>query len=152
MRRITSFIGIMLLALLASGWSNVLASALCRNMQTPDCCLMKTMHDPASSHEAMAMDDMAMTMPAAEGEANQVGQPMQSCAHCLSSSNLPAKSVLVVNSVQESKPNLGAAIAALFTGPPVSFSPSFTPAIFSRQHAPPGTSAARHVLINVFLI
>jgi hypothetical protein len=30
--------------------------------------------------------------------------------------------------------------------------PSFTPPVLSRQHAPPGVSTERHLLISVFLI
>src|SRR5437763_12849392 len=111
MRRVTSFIGITLLALLVSGWGNVLAAALCPKMQVASCCLMKTTHDSASQHEAMSMDGMAM-MPAADVEANSMGQPAASCAHCLSSPDLPFKSVITVNSVRESERNLSAAVAA----------------------------------------
>ena len=151
MRRVTSFIGITLLALLVSGWGNVLAAALCPKMQVASCCLMKTTHDSASQHEAMAMDGMAM-MPAAEVEANSIGQPAASCAHCLSSPDLPFKSVGTVNSVRESERNLSAAVAASVLRSLAAFSSSFAPPISSRQHAPPGSSTSLHVLINVFLI
>ena len=157
MRRVTSFIGLTLLALLVSGWGNVLAAALCPKMQVASCCLMKTTHDSsAPSHEAMAMDGMAMDsmamMPAAEVEANSMGQPAASCAHCLSSPDLPFKSVVTVNSVRESERNLSAAVAASVLRSLAAFSSSFAPPISSRQHAPPGSSTSLHVLINVFLI
>jgi hypothetical protein len=156
MRRVTSFIGITLLALLASGWGNALAAALCPKMQVASCCLTKTTHDSAPSHEAMAMDGMTMDsmamMPAAEAEANSAGQPAASCAHCLSSPDLPFKSVVTVNSVRESERNLSAPIAAPVLRSLAEFSSSFAPPISSRQHAPPGSSTSLHVLINVFLI
>jgi hypothetical protein len=151
MRRVTSFIGLTLLALLLSGWGNVLAAALCSKMQVASCCLIKTTHDSAPSHEAMAMDSMAM-MPAADGEANSMSQPAASCAHCLSSPDLPFKSVVTVNSVRESERNLSAPVAAPVLRSLAAFSSSFAPPVSSRQHAPPGSSTSRHVLINVFLI
>src|SRR5207248_3812591 len=156
MRRVTSFIGLTLLALLVSGWGNVLAATLCPKMQVASCCLTKTTHDSASQHEAMAMDGMSMDgmamMPAAEVEANSMGQPAASCAHCLSSPDLPFKSVVTVNSVRESERNLSAPIAASVLRSLAAFSSSFAPPISSRQHAPPGSSTSLHVFISVFLI
>lgn len=156
MRRITSFIGIILLALLASGWSNVLATALCPNMQVASCCLMKMKHKSASSHEAMAMDGMEMDsaemMTAVDVEANSISQSTPACALCLNRSELPIKSVVMVNLVRDSRRDLSAAPDAAVPGSLAPFSSLFALPVTSRQHAPPVTSTSRHVLINVFLI
>lgn len=153
MRRVTSVICVILLTLLVSGGSSVLAAALCPNMQSLSCC-MKTKHEAMPSHEAMegmAMDD-AGVMPVADVEAVSMSQRATPCAHCFSPADLAIKSAVIANPAQASKRNLsGAMLARALESLPASDSP-FVSIISLRQHAPPGASSARHVLINVLLI
>jgi hypothetical protein len=154
MRRATSFIGLILLALLVSGSSNVLAAALCPNMQALSCCPMKTEHDAAPSHEAM--DGMSMdgagVMPAVSVEAISIGQSATLCTHCFSPADPVIRSVVVANPAQTSKRNLSVPVLARVPSSPVVSDSSFASIVSSRQHAPPFASTSRHVLINIFLI
>src|SRR5947209_4366575 len=150
MRRLTSYTFILLLSLILSGQGNVLAAAFCQHAQLPACCQTKTMRDSMPSHDMM--EGMNMSMPAAEAEADSISQPTELCAHCMSHPNLPAKAVAAVASVEQSKRDLSARISALVSKSPASSIASFAPLLSSRPHAPPVTSARRHVLISTFLI
>lgn len=141
--------------LFVSGWSHVLAAALCPQMQVKASCPMQMRDHSPSSHEAMGMGEMGdIQMPettVSDGEAPAVDLPIGSCSHCFSKSNHPTSTVVTVYGVEQSRRDIGAIVQQTIKA----FSPltsSFAPPITSRQHAPPGVSAPRHVLISVFLI
>ena len=136
--------------LFVSGWSHVLAATFCPNMQDMPGCAMQTGHTSTSSHEGMEMYDMQMTPTIAESEVNAMQQPqMFSC--CTSRPELPSSPVIASRGAEQSKQDLGAILQqAIKALAPQTI--SFAPPISSRQHAPPGASTPRHVLISVFLI
>src|SRR4051794_4419622 len=99
MRRLISFIGIMLLSLLVSGWGNVFAAAFCPHIASKNPATM--MKGPACHRESaeqarpgeshqQAMDGMEM-MPAARpnGEVIAVGQFIGTCSHCMEKDSAP---------------------------------------------------------------
>lgn len=108
----------------------------------------------ASSHEAMGtgeMGDMQMTPTSLEDEVTAVDPPLGPCPHCFSKSEYPTSTVVAVKGVERSKRDLGVILqqAVKALAPQTS---SFAPPVSSRQHAPPGVSIPRHVLISIFLI
>lgn len=151
MRRPTSYTGILLLSLILSGSGNVLAAAFCTHAQLPACCKTKSMQDSMPSHE-MTMEGMDMSAASAEADINSVGQPAGVCAHCMSHSDLPAKAVAAVSTVEQSRRDLSAGNPALAQRKPLSSTALFAPLLSSRPHAPPGTRAPRYLLISALLI
>ncbi len=155
MRNRSLFTGILLLALLLGACGRLLAAAFCPHMEQDhaSCCPAQVSHGSASHEmmDGMQMGDMQMPSAAVhEMDANALGQPGESCAHCIGHSQTTA----IPNTLREAaRTNHGMERAApLVSLQSVSFSPPFIPDITSRQHAPPGASAARHVLVNVFRI
>ena len=166
------------LLLVMGSLGHVLAASLCPRSLGRECCFAKTSkpkHDSSCSHpdmpmrlmsmDSMSMDDMVMedTAPlevpnpfappvvVEEVLANAFEQPAELCAHCLAHSGIPNTPASFVATQDES----GKAVDSVPS--PVSnfLAPSLN-AISQhgspREHAPPGTSAPRHVLISVFLI
>lgn len=135
--------------LFVSGWGHVLASAFCPNMQDMPDCHMQITDTSASGHEGMEMGDMHHGTQAEERRAGSLGSPLVSC--CASRPEAPPAPAVASRGAEQSKQNLGALLkpAVKVIVPPA---PSFAPAVTSRQHAPPGAAAPRHVLIQVFLI
>jgi hypothetical protein len=83
--------------------------------------------------------------------ANKLDQPVESCVHCLGHSGIANAPVSFVSGSNES----GREIASVLS--PVSKflnRPAIAPAQIGlpEEHAPPGRSAPRHILISVFLI
>jgi hypothetical protein len=78
-------------------------------------------------------------------------QPVQPCPHCLSHSGLLNAPVSSVKAPDESRKAVDTAPlpASTFLTPSVITVPSNG---LPEEHAPPGTSAPRHILNNVFLI
>ncbi|MDT4966521.1 MAG: hypothetical protein QOJ64_1258 [Acidobacteriota bacterium] len=141
--------------LLVSGWSHVLAAALCPQMQVKASCPMQLMHHSSSSHETMAMGamgDMPMTETGVStAEVYSVDPPMGSCPHCFSKSEYPTSSIVAVKGVDQGRRNLRVILQQALA--PIAFQTrSFAAPILTRQHAPPQAPTARHVLISVFLI
>ena len=135
--------------LFVSGWGHVLAAAFCPNMQDMPGCAMQAGNNSTSSHEGMEMSDMQTAPPATESKAHALEQPMLSC--CTSRPEIPPSPVIASRGAESSKQDTGAllkpALKAI-AAPTLSFAPPVT----LRQHAPPGASTPRHVLISVFLI
>ena len=105
-----------------------------------DCSKMKGMS--ANSYLAVT-DDNSL--------ANKNEKPLETCTHCLSHSgifNAPMSSVSVPD---QSNKDLGSVPLPVlrFLVPAASTLPQIGP---PRDHAPPGSSAPRYLLINVFLI
>lgn len=138
--------------LFVSGWSHVLATALCPDMQDMSGCHMQTRDTSVSTHEGhqgMEMGDKQMSSHVVASEANSLERPMASC--CASRPALPPSSIMVSKGAEQPKKELG--IVPQKT--PKTIAPptlSFAPPVTSRQHAPPGGSTSRHVLVSVFLI
>jgi hypothetical protein len=138
--------------LFVSGWSHVLAAALCPDMQDMPNCHMQTGNAPASSssHEGhQEMGDTQMRESVEVIEVNALEQPMASC--CTGLPTLPPSSFMVSKGAEQPKKELGAVLQKALKVIELP-TPLFTPLVLSRQHAPPGVSTQRHVLISVFLI
>lgn len=136
--------------LFVSGWGHVLAAAFCPHMQDmPGCPMQAGSTTSTSSHEGMEMNDMQMTPTITESEARATAQPLFSC--CTSRPEVPPSPVMASRGAEQPKQDLGATFqqARKALAPQTA---SFAPPVSSRQHAPPGASTPRHVLINVFLI
>ena len=138
--------------LFVTGWGHVLAASFCPNMQDMPNCHMQTGNvsiSPHKGHEGMEMGDKQTRQSAPQSKAGALERPLVSC--CASRPEVPPAPVIPSRGAQQSKQDLGAilkpALKAI-TRPASSFAPPVT----SRQHAPPGDSTPRHVLISVFLI
>jgi hypothetical protein len=98
--------------------------------------------------------DKSASSPAAMFEAtvtNKFDQPTEPCPHCLSHSGMPNAPVSFVNVPDQSGKEAGFVplpVSRFLVRPAMSLSQSGLP----REHAPPGMSAPRHILISVFLI
>lgn len=167
------FITLLLLTLSTGGWGSVIAAAFCvHHAQQPkamaedhDCCRAK-LEQPSehcaaaasnafahASHEAMAMDEME-AMPTVAERGAQVAvaprQPTGACLHCVSRGGLPTAFVVAREPEQKKREaNLAPPPAP---EPDASRSVTFTPSLSARQHAPPGTGARRHLVLNIFVI
>ena len=119
-----------------------------------------TMGDESMDHNAM--DDMVidastanMSIPAPlgfveEAVANTFGQPVGACAHCLGHSgivNAPISSVSVPDQSNKDG-SVPLPVSRFLTRPAKTLALIGLPG----EHAPPGNSAPRHILISVFLI
>lgn len=135
------------LLLFASGWGQTLAAAFCPHaLGGHACCLANRTshkHDHASHHEATPSPNTT-----AGGVAASLDQPTEKCGHCMSHPQLPTTPAAGAAGQSMSGGGLAAPPAAVADAA----TPIFTKAIISRQHAPPGVSSPRHVLINVFRI
>ena len=117
-----------------------------------------------SDMPSMAIDDTeALTATLASGEipiaanseelasANKVDMPSDACTHCASHSGIQNAPVSSVSVPDESNKDLGSVLLPVSRFIP---QPAMTRAQIGlpREHAPPGSSAPRHILISVFLI
>ena len=178
-RRILAFL--LLLAVVAGAWGNVLAAAFCPRIASARACCLKHKSHPSQSPEThdmhdmdmretvdMQMGDMQMDMSAESteeattqkqierlaeveqsSEATAVDQPIETCAHCLSHSQLPLGSVTLRETESAKR---SADVSAPQLVQIISFSALPSPTVNPREHAPPGDNSPRHVLINVFRI
>jgi len=83
--------------------------------------------------------------------ANKVELPVDSCTHCLSHSglqNAPVSSVSMPDQSNKDLDSVPLPVARFLTRPAITLASIGLP----REHAPPGYSAARHIVLNVFLI
>lgn len=156
-----------ILLLLVSGWSHVLAAALCPHVKMAQvCCPVKETashdHGMSTAHEAMPMDGMEgmeMQTPAAtpvaetsttKESADSLSQPVEDCSHCMGHSQLPTTPVAVSTTDQSSRSAEQAAPPATSLITPTI--PTLAALVSSRPHGPPGASTTLHVLISVFRI
>jgi hypothetical protein len=104
---------------------------------------------PAS---ADAWDDLTVLAGVEESvPASRLELPTDVCNHCLSHSgaqNAPVSSVSVPDQSKKDLASIPLPVSRFLTRPVT------TPALIGlpREHAPPGNSAPRHILLNVFLI
>lgn len=83
--------------------------------------------------------------------ANKLDQPVESCQHCLGHSgivNAPISSVSVPDQSNKDVGSVPLHVARFLARPAMTLAQIGLP----RDHAPPGSGAPRHILINVFLI
>ncbi len=168
MRRLISYIGISLLALLVSGWGSMLAAALCPHaganqpqavMEEHSACHTKTEqpvehHSGSRSSEAM---HHATTMPKPalrlHGDSNDnaaaLTLPAGTCTHCVEQNKLPATPSGALGTALQ-KQDAGKII--IQTATPVSLPAVFSVQFAPTQHAPPGRTNRKHILLSVFLI
>ena len=164
------------LLLVVGSLGHVLAAGLCPRSLGRECCFANTSnhkHVSSSSHQDMAahcmpidgmpMDDMddtaaveesnPFTPPVVDEEvlAGSFDRPVEVCWHCMSHSgilNAPASVVTVQDESRKTVDSVPLPVSSFLV-------PSLTTVTMNgspREHAPPGTSAPRHLLINVFLI
>jgi hypothetical protein len=154
MRQRLLFTGTMLIALFTSAWGSVFAAAFCPHLKLGHaCCRTRRGHDQSAHAMAgeMQMGDtqvLPAADPASEGDA--ISQPVEPCEHCMGRSQAPAVSFALIE-VSQTRHGEDAPPPAISSRLAPS-STSFTAHVTSRQHAPPGSSITRHVLINVFRI
>jgi hypothetical protein len=165
------------LLLVMGSLGHVFAAALCPRSLGRECCFANISihpHGSSSSHQdvaahcmpmdGMSMDNMAIDDTGAVEESNpftpvvdekvlagSFDRPVEACWHCMSHSGILNAPASVVTGPDESRKTVDS--VAL----PVSsfLVPSLTTVAMNgspREHAPPGTSAPRHILISVFLI
>jgi hypothetical protein len=110
------------------------------------------MHDES---EASGVADVSSTplQPVAFDEvlASTVEQPFETCKHCLTHSGLLNGPVSFVRAPDQSSKDLGSVllpVSKLFAASAITLLQLGLP----REHAPPGSSAPRHLLLNIFLI
>ena len=135
--------------LFVGGWGHVLAAAFCPNMQDMPACHMQAADTSAPGHDGMQMGGMHMPEGAEDARAGSFKRPLASC--CASVPEAPPAPVVARRGAGRSKQDMG----ALLNPAPRAVAPSpppMAPEVTSRQHAPPGSAAPRHVLIQVFLI
>jgi hypothetical protein len=129
-----------------------------------NCMNMGDMPMDATSMDRMGMNDMEIdaaivdlslpfSPPAFTGQAvaNRLGQPVESCVHCLGHSgiaNAPVSSVSRSNESGKEIESVLLPVSKFLDRPALAQAQIGLP----REHAPPGTRAPRHILISVFLI
>jgi len=125
---------------------------------------MDDMMVAATSMDHMGMNDMVIdaatveisipVSPPAFSEkavANKLDQRGESCPHCLGHSSMENAPVSFVSFSHQSGKEIGSVllpVSRFLIQPAISLAPIGLPG----EHAPPGGSAPRHILISVFLI
>ena len=161
MRRLTSHLGITLLALLLCGSGEAMASVFCPHAagQEHACCPEKIESAPAGkhhsgSHHAPARGAKSEHRKHAShhraAEAVSVWAAESSCVHCVSKGDSPAApaSVRELTAQKSGVGKLAALTTKILAQPPAVTVRRFTP----RQHAPPGPAGRTHLLLSIFLI
>jgi hypothetical protein len=149
-----SHIGVITL-LLTVNWGAVLAAASCPRAQGHACCHAKSSaheHGMSPTHDGMATGGMGNMAALSDDDGNveALDQPPESCRHCMSHPGVPVTAVVSSAQGQSARELSAAPTTTLKTS--AAHPSSFAPPVVSRQHAPPGASTSRHVLISVFLI
>ncbi len=161
MRRLTSQLGITLLALLLCGWGEAMASVLCPHAAGLDhaCCPAKIDSAPAEQHHSGSHHQPARGARSERREhashhraADAVKglAASSSCAHCVSQRDLPAApaSVRELTTQKSGAGKMAAHATKILAQPVIVHAPRFAPT----QHAPPGPAGRRRLLLSVFLI
>lgn len=167
MRRFVSCIGLTLLALLVSGWGSMLAATLCPHAGTSQTQAVaedhsachakiektKEHHSNSSGSEALHTAKTKLTPVLRLHGGNNTAsfvQPAESCTHCVSQNELPATPAASVQELALQKRDAGKAVEQTTTlvSPSMAFTAQFAPT----QHAPPGLTNRKHILLGVFLI
>jgi hypothetical protein len=144
----------LVLVLLNGAMGGALAAALCPHVSgAMACCLAQK----AQKHDHMAgiqMGDMESEVPSAAEPQGQesvaVGQPMESCSHCMTHSQTVVVPVLLHQVDHKNDQAVAEAPAAIAW--PVTLAPACLQLISARPHAPPGPGNRRYILLSVFRI
>ena len=103
---------------------------------------------PPSSHidEAAQLSTSERLVPT-----NKLELPIDACTHCMSHSGVPNAPISTMSVPHQSNEDLGSVPLPISRFPA---RPSMTLAQIGlpREHAPPGSSVPRHILISIFLI
>lgn len=155
MRRFTTFFGVTLLALLVSGWGNVLAATLCPHAmggQAQENVKKAAAHQHDSSQQEMG--GMQMTHASEAGHCDSkvaaFDQPAGICTHCLGQNESPTTSSSLQRELTLKKRDAGTIVKPETTT--TSLAIIYTPQFLPTQNAPPGSSNRKHLLLSVFLI
>jgi hypothetical protein len=154
MRRFTSFFGVMLLALLLSGWGNMLAATLCPHAMGGQANVEKVATHQYDSPQ-QEMGEMQMQhAPAAghcDGKVAAFDQPAGICTHCFGQNESPATSLSLQRELTLKKRDAGTIVRPA-TSAATSLAIVYTPQFLPTQNAPPGYQNRKHLLLGVFLI
>ncbi|HEX8844587.1 MAG TPA: hypothetical protein VF791_08080 [Pyrinomonadaceae bacterium] len=164
MRRFTSLISMILLTLALSGWGTALAAAVCPHagMKQAQAAVEEDSHchgktETAAGHHSASHRKQAIagkeTPHAAHRRNKSAGGRAQfagTCAHCASHNQFP--NALASARELNLKKNDASVAHEQPTRLAVVVSAACAPRLKAVQHAPPGASKHRHLLLNVFLI
>ncbi|HEV7842606.1 MAG TPA: hypothetical protein VGO69_02865 [Pyrinomonadaceae bacterium] len=171
MRRYVQILGLVMLAFAASGWSSIVAVALCPHansnatktvaavnvadahachpVQAETVAKPHCHEDSAMEQEATAGIEMPRAMPGNKGSSVALTLPENvPCTHCMGRPELPASTVVARPQVEQKRSIEPAVQAASL----VMSTLSFTQPVIYRQGAPPGSLTPKHLLIGVLLI
>jgi len=103
---------------------------------------------PPSSHI-----DEAAQLSTSEGlvPTNKLELPIEACTHCMSHSGVQNAPISSVSVLDQSNKDLGSVplpVSRFLVRPSMTLAQIGLP----REHAPPGSSAPRHILFSIFLI
>lgn len=176
MKRQSLIVTFVLGALLLSAWGNVIAAGFCpRFALNRDCCPKPTpqpakqaKHESSCHHEMseMKMDDMEMDEDDAESNTDAqdsqqelasasliqnlaLDLPIEPCTHCVIHSQATSGTVSVLTIDPAKRLVETDSLPANFA---IDLPGGFVDMILPSEHGPPGPSAPRHVLINIFRI
>lgn len=174
MRRYLQILGLVGLALAASGWGAVAAAVLCPHANSaasmrgeansaaeePACHQVKPepvakphCHDSGAEQEAggAAVEAEARrALTVASGDATALAVPQNlPCTHCLSRPEVPASTVIARQQSEQKRSFETPALQAITLVLPTH---SFTKPLMYRQGAPPGPPTPRHLLTGILLI
>ncbi len=121
------------------------------SMQMNESDMSGTMEHPAAPHRAGDVQVNRLFSSDVLVSANRVEVPLDACTHCMSHSGMQNAPFSSVKAPDQSNKDLGShrlPASRFLVGPAITLAQIGLP----REHAPPGSSAALHILINVFLI
>ena len=130
---------IVLLALVITVAGGVIATAFCPSSGKTSAC-HEMVEQPRDSHSGVTHRDTSRTA---------IEQPLGSCSHCISHSNLP-RTVLAFS--QAEMPRTSSHVDESETVTKISYGVLVPRIVNAREHAPPGRSSPLHVQLNVFRI
>ena len=110
-----------------------------------------TMEDSGLSTSVLAGQMEHLSSSDGSVSANRIEDPVDGCTHCMSHSDLQNAPISTVSLSDQSNRDMDSALLPVprfLTRPAITFAQMGLP----REHAPPGSSAPRHILISVFLI
>ena len=124
---------ILLLAILFTVAGGVIATSFC----------------PSSGKTAACHEMVEQTHVPRDTSLTSIEQPLGSCSHCLSHSNLP-RTALAFRQAEIPRPSSHVDEAETVTK--ISYAVLIPRIVHAREHAPPGRSSPLHVQLNVFRI
>jgi len=132
-------VAIVLLALVVTVAGAAIATAFCPSSANMPAC-HEMVDQPRDSHSGVMHRDTTLTA---------IEQPLGSCSHCISHSNLP-RTALEFRQTEAPRPSNHVDEAETVTK--ISYAVLVPRIVNAREHAPPGRSSPLHVQLNVFRI